>query len=335
MTGGIVNSRILVTGGAGFIGSNLVDVLLDLGCEIVVLDNFSTGKKENLRSAEGNPRFRLIVGDIRNIEDCRKAVDGVDYVLHQAALGSVPRSIADPLTSWEVNTGGFAKMAIAARDAGVKRFIYASSSSVYGDDASPVKIEERTGSPLSPYAASKQAQELFARNIGRVYGFKSIGLRYFNVFGRRQDPYGAYAAVIPKFATALLRHKSPVINGDGTYSRDFTYIDNVVQANLLALGTDDPAALDQVYNIAYGERTTLNELFSYLRGELSKFDPEIARIEAKYGPARAGDIPHSLAGIEKAKKLLGYIPRFGIREGLSEAAEWYYRHLGQAEGVDA
>ena len=223
-------------------------------------------------------------------------------------------------------------MLVAAKDAGVKRFIYASSSSVYGDDTAPVKREERTGSPLSPYAASKLTQELFAHNIARVYGFSSIGLRSFNVFGQRQDPCGAYAAVIPKFATALLRHQSPVINGDGSYSRDFTYIDNVVQANLLAMTAETPEAVNQVYNIAFGERTTLNELFAYLREDLSAFDPEIAGIEAKYGPLRAGDIPHSLADIGKAKRLLGYAPAFSVRDGLKRATDWYHRNLQHAKG---
>lgn len=321
--------RLLVTGGAGFIGSNLVDSLLARGGEVVVLDNFSTGRIENLYSAVENPRFKLIVGDIRDERRCRAAVDGVDYVVHLAALGSVPRSIADPLTSWEVNTGGFANMLVAAKNAGVRRFVYASSSSVYGSDASPVKREECIGEPLSPYAASKRAQELFALNISRVYGFETIGLRYFNVFGPRQTPFSAYAAVIPKFVSQLLRHERPVINGDGSYSRDFTYVDNVVQANLLALLSEDPGAVNQVYNIAFGERTTLNELFSYLREDLADFDAAIAKIEAKYGPNRAGDIPHSLACVDKAKNLLGYAPEFSVKRGLEVATEWYFNHLKQ------
>ena len=324
------NSRILVTGGAGFIGSNLVDALLDQGIAVVVLDNFSTGSMGNLLPAVGNPRFKLIVGDIRDRSKCREAVDGVDYVLHLAALGSVPRSIADPLTSWEVNTGGFANMLVAAKDAGVKRFVYASSSSVYGDDKSPVKHEETIGEPLSPYAASKRAQELFALNVSRVYGFVTVGLRYFNVFGRRQTPFGAYAAVIPKFASLLINRTAPVINGDGSYSRDFTYIDNVVQANLKALTAEDPAAVNRVYNIAYGERTTLNELYRSLRLELAKFDPAIAGVEPEYAAPRAGDIPHSLADIGAARRLLGYAPDIGVAAGLRLASQWYWENLKAA-----
>ena len=323
--------RILVTGGAGFIGSNLVDALLEQGNDVVVLDNFSTGRKENLLSAAGNPRFELIVGDIRDEKTCRAAADGVDYVLHQAALGSVPRSIDDPLTSWSVNVGGFANMVIAAKDAGVKRFVYASSSSVYGDDRSPVKSEDKLGEPLSPYAASKRAQELFALNIGRVYGFETIGLRYFNVFGPRQTPNGPYAAVIPKFAAALLRHEAPVINGDGSFSRDFTYVDNVVRANELAV-LADTAAANRVYNIAYGRRTTLDELFRALRRELSKYDPAIATIEPEYSSVRAGDIPHSLASIEQAEKLLGYVPEFTAEAGFEIASRWYFEHLKDYSG---
>ena len=319
--------RLLVTGGAGFIGSNLVDALLERGNEVVVLDNFSTGRIENLFSAVSNPRFRLIVGDIRDVRRCREAVDGVDYVLHLAALGSVPRSIVDPLASWEVNAGGFANILVAAKDAGVRRFVYASSSSVYGDDTSPVKHEERIGEPLSPYAASKRAQELFALNIGRVYGFETVGLRYFNVFGRRQNPFGAYAAVIPKFASQLLRHEVPVINGDGSNSRDFTYIDNVVQANLLALTAAAPAAVNKVYNIAFGRKTTLNELYAAIRMELAKFDPEIAKVEPRYAPPRAGDIPHSLACIDLAREFLGYDPKVDVSAGLRHVSRWYWENM--------
>jgi len=316
-----------VTGGAGFIGSNLVDTLLRQGNEVVVLDNFSTGRMENLLSAVKDPHFRLIVGDIRDEKVCREAVSGVDYVLHQAALGSVPRSIDDPLTSWSVNVGGFANMVVAAKNAGVKRFVYASSSSVYGSDASPVKHEETFGEPLSPYAASKRAQELFALNVSRVYGFETVGLRYFNVFGPRQTPNGPYAAVIPKFASLLIRHTPPVINGDGSFSRDFTYVDNVVLANQLALLAGRPDAVNRVYNIAYGERTTLNELFAALRGELAAFDPAVAEIVPRYGTPRAGDIPHSLASIDRARELLGYVPEFSAAAGLRRAARWYWETL--------
>ncbi len=318
---------MLVTGGAGFIGSNLVDALLRQGNEVVVLDNFSTGRMENLRSAVADPHFKLIVGDIRDERKCREAVSGVDYVLHQAALGSVPRSIDDPLTSWGVNVGGFANMVVAAKKAGVKRFVYASSSSVYGDDASPVKCEDRIGEPLSPYAASKRAQELFALNVSRVYGFETVGLRYFNVFGPRQTPNGPYAAVIPKFASMLIHHESPVINGDGSFSRDFTYVDNVVRANELAILTEQKEAVDTVYNIAYGERTTIGELYAALREELAKFDPEIAAVAPRYGSPRAGDIPHSLASIDRARKLLGYAPEFDAADGLHRAVLWYWENL--------
>ncbi len=316
-----------MTGGAGFIGSNLVDALLRQGNEVVVLDNFSTGRMENLMSAVKDPHFRLLVGDIRDARMCREAVAGVDFVLHQAALGSVPRSIDNPLTSWDVNVGGFANMLIAAKDAGVKRFVYASSSSVYGDDPSPVKREDTFGEPPSPYAASKRAQELFALNVSRVYGSETVGLRYFNVFGPRQTPNGPYAAVIPKFASLLIRHTPPVINGDGSFSRDFTYVDNVVRANELALLAARSEALNRVYNIACGERTTLNALYEALRSELAAFDPAIAEITPQYGTPRAGDIPHSLASIELARDLLGYRPEFGAVAGLRRASRWYWEKL--------
>lgn len=323
----LCNSRVLVTGGAGFIGSNLVEVLLKQDNEVVVLDNFATGKMENLFPFSGDPKFKLIVGDIRNIEECRKAVDGVEYVLHEAALGSVPRSIKDPMTSTAVNILGFVNMLYAAQEAKVKRFVYAASSSTYGDSKALPKVEERIGKPLSPYAITKYVDELFAGNFHDLYGIDTVGLRYFNVFGRRQDPFGAYAAVIPKFVISLMKHESPVINGDGSYSRDFTYVDNVIQANQLAALAEKPEAVNQVYNVAFGERTALNELFGYLRENLAKFDPEIAKIEAKYGPNRAGDIPHSLACIDKAKTLLGYAPEFSVKRGLQAATEWYFRNL--------
>lgn len=323
----VENSRVLVTGGAGFIGSNLVEVLLSQNNHVTVLDNFSTGKMENLLSFAGNSNFKLIVGDIRDLEKCRAAVDGQDYVLHEAALGSVPRSITDPMTTTAVNILGFVNMLYAAQEAGVKRFVYAASSSTYGDSATLPKVEDKIGRPLSPYAITKYVDELYAANFHSLYGIDTIGLRYFNVFGRRQDPFGAYAAVIPKFVMSLIKHESPVINGDGSYSRDFTYIDNVIQANQLALLTDKAEAVNQVYNVAFGERTTLNELFSYLREDLAIFDGEIARIEAKYGPCRAGDIPHSLASIEKAEKLLGYTPLVSVRQGIHQASSWYFQNL--------
>lgn len=318
-------TKILVTGGAGFIGSNLCEALLQDGHEVVCLDNFATGKMENIQLLLDNfpDRFTLITGDIRKAEDCRKAVEGVKYVFHEAALGSVPRSINDPVTTNEVNISGFLNMLVAARDAGVKRFIYAASSSTYGDSASLPKVEEVIGKPLSPYAITKYVNELYADVFARTYGMECIGLRYFNVFGRKQDPNGAYAAVIPLFVKKLMAHESPVINGDGEYSRDFTYIDNVILMNKLAMTTENPDAVNQVYNTAYGERTTLKQLVSYLKEYLSQFDPEIAAIEVYHGPNRKGDIPHSLASIDKAKELLGYNPQFSMKQGLKEAVKWY------------
>ena len=320
--------EVLVTGGAGFIGSNLTDALLALGNKVTVLDNFSTGKRENLAHLSGNPAFTLIEGDIRDMETCRQAVAGKDFVFHEAALGSVPRSIKDPMTSTAVNILGFVNMLYASQEAKIKRFVYAASSSTYGDSKALPKVEDRIGKPLSPYAITKYVNELYAGNFHDLYGIDTIGLRYFNVFGRRQDPFGAYAAVIPKFVIALLKHEAPVINGDGSYSRDFTYVDNVIQANLRAMSVQDPAALNQVYNVAFGERTTLNELYAALRTNLAKFDSAIAAIEPKYGPNRAGDIPHSLASIEKARTLLGYAPEFSAAAGLQQAAEWYFKNLG-------
>ncbi|MFA6815641.1 MAG: SDR family oxidoreductase [Lentisphaeria bacterium] len=320
--------RVLVTGGAGFIGSNLVETLLNQNNEVIVLDNFATGKMENLLPFFGNKSFKLLVGDIRDIAMCRKAVSGVDYVLHEAALGSVPRSIKDPMTTTEVNISGFVNMLYAAQEAKVKRFVYAASSSTYGDSKALPKVEDKIGKPLSPYAITKYVDELFAENFSKLYGIETIGLRYFNVFGRRQDPYGAYAAVIPKFVMSLMKHESPVINGDGSYSRDFTYVDNVVQANQLALLAEKSEAINEVYNVAFGERTTLNELFAYLRENLAVLDPAIAKIEPQYGPNREGDIPHSLACIDKAKSMLGYAPQFSVKQGLKQATEWYYRNLG-------
>ena len=321
------NSRILITGGAGFIGSNLVEKFLAQDNEVVVLDNFSTGKRENLQPFAENKNFKLIEGDIRNIDQCRQAVDGVDYILHEAALGSVPRSIKDPMTTTAVNISGFVNMLYAAQEAKVKRFVYAASSSTYGDSKALPKVEDVIGRALSPYAITKYVNELYAYNFHELYNIDTVGLRYFNVFGRRQDPHGAYAAVIPKFVKSLLEHQSPVINGDGSYSRDFTYVDNVLQANELALLAEKPEALNTVYNVAFGERTTLNELFACLKEYLAEFDPAVAEVAAEYGPNRAGDIPHSLASIEKARTLLGYQPEFSVKAGLKAAAEWYYKNL--------
>jgi UDP-N-acetylglucosamine 4-epimerase len=323
----INNKKILVTGGAGFIGSNLCEALLEWQNTVICFDNFSTGKIENIQSFFNNKKFQLIAGDVRSLVDCRKAVENADYVLHEAALGSVPRSIKDPLTSNEVNVSGFLNMLIAARDANVKRFVYALSSSTYGDNKELPKVEEKIGKPLSPYAITKYVNELYADVFSKTYGMECIGLRYFNVFGQHQDPDGAYAAVIPLFIKKLINHESPVINGDGTYSRDFTYIKNVIQMNLLALASENPEAVNTVYNTAYGEQTTLNQLVSYLKEYLCKYDPEIAGIEVIHGSNRAGDIPHSLADIKKAKKLLNYQPQYSIQQGLKEAIHWYYERL--------
>ncbi|NLV17945.1 MAG: SDR family oxidoreductase [Bacteroidetes bacterium] len=327
MTQLLKNSRVLVTGGAGFIGSNLVESLLLADNSVVCLDNFSTGKKKNIESFLNDSRFELIEGDIRNYDDCCKAAGGIDYVFHQAALGSVPRSIKDPVTSTDVNIGGFVKMLFASKEAGVRRFIYAASSSTYGDHPGLPKVEDKIGKPLSPYGITKYVDELFAYNFAVTYNIDVIGLRYFNVFGRRQDPDGAYAAVIPKFLKMLKAHEAPVINGDGTFSRDFTYIDNVMQANHLAALVSDEQALNQVYNVAHGERTTLTGLFNHIKELALNYDQGIKAIEPVYGPERTGDIPHSLASIEKAKQLLGYSPTHNIKQGLKEAVDWYWKNL--------
>ncbi len=321
------NRRILVTGGAGFIGSNLIESLLSADNTVVCLDNFSTGKRKNLEGFINNPAFTLIEGDIRNPEDCAKAVSNIDIVYHEAALGSVPRSIKDPVTSTDVNIGGFVKMLFAASEAGVKRFVYAASSSTYGDHPDLPKVEDVIGTPLSPYAITKYVNELYAANFKKAYGIDTVGLRYFNVFGRRQDPDGAYAAVIPKFLKMLMKHEAPLINGDGSVSRDFTYIDNVIQANHLAGLTDNPEALNQVYNVAHGERTTLNQLFLTIRSLAGKLDKDILDIEAIYGPFRDGDIPHSLASIQKAKNMLGYSPVLNVEKGLEESVKWFWNNL--------
>lgn len=319
--------HILITGGAGFIGSNLTEYFLGKGHHVRCLDNFATGHRYNIEPFLENDRYELREGDIRNPEDCRRAVEGMDYVLHQAALGSVPRSIKDPVTSNEVNVSGFLNMLVAARDGGIKRFVYAASSSTYGDSASLPKVEDVIGKPLSPYAITKYVNELYADIFSKTYGLETIGLRYFNVFGRRQDPNGAYAAVIPLFVKQFMNHQRPIINGAGDYSRDFTYIDNVIQMNELAMLTDNPEAVNTVYNTAVGDRTTLNQLVGYLKEFLSEYDATIANVEIKHGPNREGDIPHSLASIEKAKELLGYEPSHRIEEGLREAVKWYWENL--------
>ena len=321
------DKKILVTGGAGFIGSNLCEELLRLGNKVICLDNFATGKRENLVNFLNNPDFTFIKGDIRNLENCLKASKDVDYILHQAALGSVPRSIKDPITSNDVNVSGFLNMLVAARDNGVKRFVFAASSSTYGDSESMPKVENIIGKPLSPYAITKYVNELYADIFSKTYGLETIGLRYFNVFGRKQDPNGAYAAVIPKFVSQLMSGESPVINGDGNYSRDFTYIDNVIQANLLSLVTTNEKAINTVYNVAFGDRNTLNDLMGYLKEYLSEFDSGISNIEVVYGPNRVGDIPHSHASVDKAKELLSYIPQFNLQKGLKEAVNWFWENL--------
>jgi UDP-N-acetylglucosamine 4-epimerase len=323
----ITKKKILVTGGAGFIGSNLTEALLKLNNEVICLDNFATGKKENITPFLTNPNYTLIEGDIRNISDCKLAVKDVDYVLHQAALGSVPRSIKDPITSNEVNVTGFLNMLIASKDSGVQRFIYAASSSTYGDSESLPKVEDQIGKPLSPYAITKYVNELYADVFSKTYGLETIGLRYFNVFGRKQDPNGAYAAVIPKFVSQFMAGESPVINGDGEFSRDFTYIDNVIQANVLSMITENEEAINTVYNVAFGERNTLNDLIDCLKESLTIYDPKIKDIQIKYGPNRAGDIPHSLASIDKAKNLLNYNPQYSLKQGLQEAVKWYWNNL--------
>lgn len=335
--------KILITGGAGFIGSNLCDFFVERGDEVICLDNLSTGFKHNIEHLLSKNNFTFIEGDIRDLTTCRNAVKDCDVVLQQAALGSVPRSINDPITTNSTNIDGFLNMLVAARDEGVKRFVYAASSSTYGDSKELPKIEHNIGRPLSPYAITKFVNELYANVFSSLYGLETIGLRYFNVFGRRQDPNGAYAAVIPLWVKALIRHESPFINGDGSYSRDFTYIDNVVQANMLAATTPradivqraalynmtlpQNAPLDLVFNIAYGGNTTLNDLFACLRDNLAHFDPAIARVEPIYRENRAGDIPHSQASIIKAQRILGYQPRYDARSGFAEACEWYWQNL--------
>ena len=321
--------NILVTGGAGFIGSNLCEALLNRGETVVCLDNFSTGKRENIATLLNDflDNFKLIEGDVRKLEDCKQAVIGIDYVFHEAALGSVPRSINDPITTNDNNINGFLNMLVAARDANVKRFIYAASSSTYGDSKALPKVEDVIGRPLSPYAVTKLVNELYADVFSKTYGMECIGLRYFNVFGRRQDPNGAYAAVIPLFVKKLIAHEPITINGDGEFSRDYTYVDNVVQMNLLALETQNTAAVNQIFNTACSEQTTLNQLVEYLKEFLLEYDSSIKNVEVIHGPNRLGDIPHSLASIQKARNLLEYDPLFKFKEGLKEAVKWYWENL--------
>lgn len=326
MENSIKNKKILITGGAGFIGSNLCDYFIKNN-EVVCLDNFATGHLHNIAHLLENKNFTLIEGDIRDYKTCENAVKGIDYVLHQAALGSVPRSINDPITTNDVNISGFLNVLQAATKEGVSRFVYAASSSTYGDSEALPKVEEHIGKPLSPYAVTKYVNELYADVFSKTYGIETIGLRYFNVFGRNQDPNGAYAAVIPKFVKNFINHESPVVNGDGNFSRDFTYIENVVHMNEQALLVQDKEALNTVYNTAFGERATLNELVHSLKEYLSVYDSKIANIPIIYGENRVGDIPHSLASIEKAKKLLDYNPKYSLKNGLKEAVEWYWENL--------
>jgi len=325
----ISNKHILVTGGAGFIGSNLCEDLLHNNNYVVCLDNFSTGNFNNIRDFVDNKNFKLIFGDIRNIQDCQKAVACADIVFHEAALGSVPRSIDDPLTTNEVNISGFLNLLLAARDANVKRVIYAASSSSYGDSKTLPKIEERIGKPLSPYAVTKYVNELYAHVFSLNFDMKLIGLRYFNVFGRKQDPNGPYAAVIPKFINCMIKNEQPIINGDGEFSRDFTYIENVIQMNHLAALTNNDNAINQIYNTAVGERNSLNKVFFAIRELLGPFKPSIYKIKPQYGPVRHGDIPHSHASIKKAIDLLGYYPNYNLIDGLNESIKWYWQYFNK------
>ena len=327
MNNKLTNRNVLVTGGAGFIGSNLIASLLESGNKVVCLDNFSTGRLENIAGFNGLPTFTFIEGDIRNYEDCLRAVKGIDIVFHQAALGSVPRSIKDPETTTDVNIGGFVRMLTASKESGVKRFIYAASSSTYGDNDELPKLEDNIGNPLSPYAVTKYADELFAQVFALNYEMEIIGLRYFNVYGPKQDPEGAYAAVIPKFVLQLKRGERPIINGDGSISRDFTHVSNVVNANHLAAIVTNPEALNQVYNVACGESTSILRMFEIIRESLGKSDKRVLTVEPLFGPERKGDIRHSLASVEKAGKFLGYKPEIGIEEGLPATVKWFRENL--------
>lgn len=321
------NSTVLITGGAGFIGSNLCDSFIKTGNKVVCLDNLSTGSKENISHLISDGNFSFLEGDIRDLKVCERAMEGVDVVLHQAALGSVPRSINDPLTTNDVNISGFLNILHAAKEAGVKRFVYAASSSTYGDSKALPKVENQIGAPLSPYAVTKYVNELYAKVYGDLFGMEIIGLRYFNVFGKRQTPDGAYAAAIPRFVEAFIKHQSPTIHGDGLQTRDFTYIENVVQINHLAATVESKEALNQVYNVAYGERTTLLNLIEIIREGLIPFDDEIANVALDFGPSRAGDVRDSLADVTKAKTLLGYAPSHSLKAGIAEAIEWYWNTL--------
>lgn len=322
----LAGKHVLVTGGAGFIGSNLCEKLISLNVKVRCLDNYATGKKVNIEALITHPNFELVEGDITKVETCQNATKGVDFVLHQAALGSVPRSIKDPLTTNKVNIEGFLNILYASISNKVRKFIYAASSSTYGDSKSLPKVENIIGSPLSPYAITKYSNELYAGVFSSIYGIQTIGLRYFNVFGKKQDINGPYAAVIPKFMDSLMQYKSPIINGDGSYSRDFTHVDNVVQMNLRALIKDDSNIKSHtVYNTAVGDRTSILELFKKIRKSLAIYDEKILEIKPEFGPVRQGDVPHSLASIEKASQELGYKPEVNIGKGIKKTVDWFYK----------
>lgn len=321
------NKKVLITGGAGFIGSNLCESFLEAGNEVICLDNLSTGFRSNLEHLMDEPGFEFVEGDIRDFDTCKECVKKVHVVLHQAALGSVPRSIKDPITSNQVNVDGFLNILQASRETGVERIVYAASSSTYGDSVELPKIEENIGMPISPYAVTKYVNELYAHVFSNLFDLKIIGLRYFNVFGRKQTPDGAYAAAIPKFIKAFMNHESPQIHGDGMQTRDFTYIDNVIQINHLAALTENADAFNNVYNVAYGERTSLMDLIDVIRDSLTRFDSAISKVQVEHGPPRQGDVRDSLADISKAQKLLGYKPEYSLNDGIREAIDWYWKSL--------
>ena len=323
----LTGKKVLVTGGAGFIGSNLCEYLVNNENKVYCLDDLSTGRMENISHLLSLPNFHFIEGDIRDYEICKSVTSNVEIVFHQAALGSVPRSIDTPLLTHSVNNTGFLNMLEASRKSKVERFIYAASSSTYGDSKELPKVEDNIGKPLSPYAVTKLTNELYAHVFADLYGLKVIGLRYFNVFGRKQDPNGAYAAAIPKFIKLLLNGESPVINGDGSQSRDFTYIDNVIQINVLAALAENSEAFNQVYNVAFGAQTNLNDLLGMILTELAKVHPEVTSIKPIYGPERVGDVKHSHADISKAQKLLNYMPEYNLEKGMKAAIAWYAEHL--------
>lgn len=325
--GKVTGKKILITGGAGFIGSNLCDAFVEAQNEVICLDNLSTGFRANIAHLEEKSNFTFVNGDIRDLETCQKAMEGADLVLHQAALGSVPRSINDPITTNQVNIDGFLNVLEAARGHNIKRVVYAASSSTYGDSVKLPKIESEIGMPLSPYAVTKYVNELYAHVYANLYGLEIIGLRYFNVFGKRQTPDGAYAAAIPKFVRAFINHESPEIHGDGEQTRDFTYIENVIQMNKLAASTDNPEAINQVYNVACGDRTSLIQLIDIIKNALGAFDKEILNIPLAFVESRAGDVRDSLADVQKAKTLLGYLPTHDLQQGIDEAIDWYWNSL--------